>query len=425
MSNSPVTNIEKEILPDGWITTALGQTIHLSREKIKPENIRNEKYVGLKHIESNTGIVEYGESSNVRSTKSVFKKGDILYGRLRPYLNKVCIPSFDGICSTDILVLTTYDFLTPKFLCLYLQTTNFVQFATSQSQGVNLPRVKFSTIKDYPLPLPPLNEQKRIVSKIESIFAHIATLEVSLKSIMSQMGRYKQTVLKLAFDGKLVLQSPDTSWRCVKIAEVCELIGGGTPSRKQPKYFGGNIVWLTPTEISKTKIVLMTNSREKITKRGLEQSSAKIIPKDAVLLTSRASIGYVAIAGTHLTTNQGFMSFVCNNSIHNYFLAYWLVLNRHLLEQNASGTTFKEISKSKMREFSILLPSIPEQKRIVSKIEPIFAHIDITNERITRLQATLAILRQSVLKYAFEGNLVSQDPNDEPAYKLLEQTRGT
>jgi len=215
-------------------------------------------------------------------------------------------------------------------------------------------------------------------------------------------------------------------WVETKIGHVSELIGGGTPSRKNHEYFDGNIIWLTPTEIPKDQIVKINDSRERITKLGLEKSSAKTIPEDSVLLTSRASIGYVAIAGTSVTTNQGFASFVCNKAMYNYFLAYWLVGNRGMLESQATGTTFKEISKSKLRELLIPLPPFAEQRRIVSKIESILARIDACRQKLLDLQgraqsgqASLAALRGSVLKQAFEGRLVPQDPDDEPAEVLL------
>lgn len=214
-------------------------------------------------------------------------------------------------------------------------------------------------------------------------------------------------------------------WSVVKIKHISELIGGGTPSRKNLEYFSGNIIWLTPTEIPKYNITEISNSREKITESGLRKSSAKLIPQGAVLLTSRASIGYVAIAGTIVTTNQGFASFVCNNLVFNYYLAYWLWGNRDILEENATGTTFKEIPKSKLKELRILLPPFNEQKHIVSKIESIFAQIDACKQRLEALQgkgpASLASLKSSVLKQAFEGKLVSQYPNDEPAEVMLQK----
>ncbi|MDD5615853.1 MAG: restriction endonuclease subunit S [Candidatus Methanoperedens sp.] len=185
-----------------------------------------------------------------------------------------------------------------------------------------------------------------------------------------------------------------------------EFIGGGTPSRQIPEYFGGNIIWLTPTEVPKNKIVILKDSKEKITESGLKHSSARIIPKDAVLLTSRASIGYVAIAGCDVTTNQGFASFVCSDTIYNFFLAYWLWANKRLLESNATGTTFKEISKSKLREFYLPLPPLPEQRAIVSKIEQLFSDLDNGINNFKKAQAQLKLYRQSVLKAACEGKLV-------------------
>ena len=215
-------------------------------------------------------------------------------------------------------------------------------------------------------------------------------------------------------------------WINCKIDDICKLIGGGTPSRRNLEYFNGDIVWLTPTQISKNGIEIIGNSKEKITELGLKKSSAKLIPKSSVLLTSRATIGYVAIAGTEVTTNQGFASFVCSGTIYNYYLAYWLFSTKDLLELKATGTTFKEISKSKLRELEIPLPPIPEQRRIVAKIESIFAQIDATKERLEALASqtksaygTLSVLKSSILKQAFEGNLVPQDPNDESAKILL------
>ena len=212
-------------------------------------------------------------------------------------------------------------------------------------------------------------------------------------------------------------------WILVKIDYICKLIGGGTPSRKNLNYFNGDIVWLTPTEISKNSIQKIYNSKEKITKLGLEKSSARVIPINSVLLTTRASIGYVAIAGTNASTNQGFASFSCNGVMFNYYLAYWLWSKKNFLESEATGTTFKEISKSKLREIQIPLPPLAEQKRIVSKIELIFAQIDGTRTRLEVASKMLNKLRSSVLRQAFEGKLVPQDPSDEPVEAILKRIR--
>jgi len=144
-----------------------------------------------------------------------------------------------------------------------------------------------------------------------------------------------------------------------------------------------------------------------------------LLPPGAVLLTSRASIGYVAVAGKELTTNQGFASFICEDGVYNYYLAYWLKANKELLEENATGTTFKEISKSKLREFTIPLAPLPDQHRIVAEIEKQFTRLDAAVAALRRAKANLARYKAAVLKAAVEGRLVAQDPTDEPAGALL------
>jgi type I restriction enzyme S subunit len=208
-------------------------------------------------------------------------------------------------------------------------------------------------------------------------------------------------------------------WTWTTLESVATLVGGGTPSRKIQEYFGGDIVWLTPTEIPKTGVSVISQSREGITELGLRKSSAKLVPKGTVLLTSRASIGYVAIAGTEVTTNQGFASFICNDGINSYYLAYWLKSIASDLEDRATGTTFKEISKSKLREVEFPLAPLPEQARIVAEIETQFTRLDTAVAALKRVQAGLARYKASVLKAAVEGRLVPQDPDDEPAGELL------
>lgn len=195
-------------------------------------------------------------------------------------------------------------------------------------------------------------------------------------------------------------------WTWTTLGQIAvDLIGGGTPSREVPEYFGGNIPWFTPTEVPKDRVCVLYSSRENITDLGFKKSSARIIPAGSVMLTSRASIGYVGIAGTDVTTNQGFASIVCPEGLFNSYLAYWLWSIRDELESKATGTTFKEISKAKLREFCFPLPPLAEQRRIVAKIEELFSKLDAGVEALKKVKAGLKRYRQSVLKHAFEGRL--------------------
>ena len=161
-------------LPKGWIQTTFGSVIKRSNEKFEPQNSDDTAFLGLEHIESGSGnILGRGHSAQTKSIKTVFRAGDTLYGKLRPYLNKVCVPNFDGVCSTDILVFPSSPNFVNKYLAYFLSTNEFVRFANKNSMGIQHPRVKFSTISEYVLAIPPLAEQKRIVAKIESIFDRI------------------------------------------------------------------------------------------------------------------------------------------------------------------------------------------------------------------------------------------------------------
>lgn len=194
-------------------------------------------------------------------------------------------------------------------------------------------------------------------------------------------------------------------WAWAKIGDIADVIGGSTPSRSEQRYFGGDIIWLTPTEIPKETVSFIFDSKEKLTEEGLEESGVRWIPANSVLLTSRASIGYVAIAGTRLTTNQGFASFVLPEGVHPLYFGWWLKSQKSTLETLAGGTTFKEISKTALKE--ILLPLAPsfEQTRIVAAIEQQFTRLDSAVTSLKSAQAKTKQFRASLLKSATEGEL--------------------
>ncbi len=151
--------------------------------------------------------------------------------------------------------------------------------------------------------------------------------------------------------------------------EVCEIVGGGTPSRTESRYFGGSIPWATPTDVTALSDHDLMETREKITEDGLRESSAKLLPEGAVLLTSRATIGYTAIARRPMATNQGFANFICGPRVLPEYLAHWLPTRKQEMLRHAGGTTFKEISKGALKRFLIPLPPIEEQRRIAAMLD--------------------------------------------------------
>ncbi len=436
-------NFEEENLPKGWIKVILDKIIEPSKEKFEPQNSENRIFLGLEHIKANSGkILGKGNSINTKSTKTVFNKGDILYGKLRPYLNKVCVPIFDGVCSTDILVFSKNRYRSSKYIAYFLLQSKFVKFANLNSTGVQHPRIKFDVMSQFQISLPPLNEQKRIVQKIESIFSQIdagkENLEVLASHVKSSSGSLnvlKASVLKQAFEGRLVPQDHNDEsaeillkkihgdskiefkgenllkgWVITNINKVCITKSGGTPSRKNSEYFGGTIPWIKSGELNDS---IITSCEESITKLGLEQSNASLYPKNTILMAMYgATIGKLAILGFSASTNQAICALSHNEKILiDMYLFLFLKSIRNDLIGIGFGGAQKNISQEKIKNILIPIPPLPEQRRIVSKIESIFDKIDaiengviLTVQIIFRIKFTiLFILFIMILHHEF-GN---------------------
>ncbi len=147
-----------------------------------------------------------------------------------------------------------------------------------------------------------------------------------------------------------------SDWKECTLAELGEIVGGATPSTKDEQNYGGDIAWITPKDLSTLKGRFISRGERNITEKGLRSCSAQIMPKNAVLFSSRAPIGYVAIAANPVCTNQGFKSIVSNSDNDPMFLYYLLKYNKNAIEAMGSGTTFKEVSGSTMRGIRVYVP---------------------------------------------------------------------
>ena len=185
---------------------------------------------------------------------------------------------------------------------------------------------------------------------------------------------------------KLRFPEFEGEWEEKELGEVGEFIGGGTPNTSIPEYWDGEISWYTPTEI-KEDTYLLKKSRRKITELGLRSSSAKLLPKGSVLITTRATIGDVAIVNEPCATNQGFQSLVVKENQINRFWFYWIIKNRKLLIKKASGSTFKEIAKNEIIKIRTIVPQKKEQQKIADCLSSLDELIEARREKIASLKA--------------------------------------
>ena len=229
------------------------------------------------------------------------------------------------------------------------------------SQGAaqdNLSWKKLSTIE---FPCPPIEVQHRIATILSRYDSLIENYQKQIKLLEEAAQRlYKEWFIDLHFPGhentKIVDGVPE-GWEKKKISDVCETVGGGTPSTKVPAYYkGGRIKWVTPTDITRNNCICLLDTDKKITEEGLRNSSTKMVPAGTILMTSRASVGYFGIADFEVCTNQGFISCIPIPNMQMYLL-FNLMSRVDEIRQKAGGSTYLEISKSVFRNFDIVCPS--------------------------------------------------------------------
>ena len=287
-----------------------------------------------------------------------------------------CVLHDDIILSGDLNILSHEE--NGSWLAYYLSSAKKLEIA-QLAQGNSVVHLYSSQLKDLKINKPSKEEQTKIASFLSNVDEKISQLTQKLE-LLSQ---YKQGMMQKLFSQQIRFRADDGSefgeWESKTLGDVADIVGGGTPSTNNEEYWNGNVAWLTPSEINKKFI---GRSKRTISEFGVQKSSAKKLPIGTVLFTSRATIGEVAISTAQVTTNQGFQSFIVNSKILNEFLYYWIVKNKQQFIERASGSTFLEISKSKIQPMKILLPCIEEQTKIANFLSAIDQKIEVVAQQI-------------------------------------------
>lgn len=280
----------------------------------------------------------------------------------------------------------------------------------SLSNGSVFRNLKTDIVKNFNIKLPPLEEQKSI-AKILSDLDEKIEVNNKINKNLEEMAQaiFKQWFVDFEFpneEGKPYKSSGGEmveselgiipkGWNCGLIENIATVIGGATPSKKNESYFiNGNIPWVTPKDLSDNKNIYISKGTTNITKEAYKSTSVKFMPRNTVLFSSRAPIGYIAIAKNELTTNQGFKSLVPNNDIGmtaNYIYCFLKSIKKSI-ENRASGSTFKEISGSELKKIEVIIPAKGILQKYYKFTENIFweiENIESENERLEKLRDTL------------------------------------
>jgi len=261
----------------------------------------------------------------------------------------------------------------------YQYPLNRNKYYLAFDSGVGQTNLRKDEVLECPIYKLSLREQTKIASFLSAVDEKISQL-TQKHELLSQ---YKQGMMQKLFSQQIRFKADDGSefgeWENTVLGDIADIVGGGTPSTNNEEYWSGDVVWLTPSEINQKFI---GESKRTISELGVQKSSAKKLPIGTILFTSRATIGEVAIAIAEVTTNQGFQSFISNEKTFNEFLYYWIVNNKKSFIERASGSTFLEISKSKIQPMEISLPCLEEQTKIANFLSAIDQKIEVVAQQI-------------------------------------------
>jgi type I restriction enzyme S subunit len=299
----------------------------------------------------------------------------------------------------------------PKYVYYNFRTNIFKAYIDSIAFGTSTqPNMQINSLLSFDFFVPPLQEQKAIASilsalddKIEMNLQMNKTLEEMAMALYKhwfvdfgpfQNGNFVESELGMIPEG----------WEVNKIGDVIETLGGGTPSTSENKYWeNGDILWYSPTDLTREKSLFSFETAKKITPLGLQKSSAKMLPPYSLLMSSRATIGLLTINTQPACTNQGFITMLPNNKLSIYQLYFWVKQNQDLIISKSNGSTFKEISKSSFRDLDVIIGK--EIDSYLKETKDIFNHIENNIEE----NQTLTTLRESLLPKLISGEVSVKD----------------
>ena len=422
-----------EDLPKGWVWTTLEEISDIILGQSPPSSTYNTNGVGLPFYQ---GKLEFGKLYPTprkwcTAPKKIAQKGDVFIS-IRAPVGPTNLCSEKSAVGRGLAAIRSLGGIQPLFI-LYLMR-RFENEISSKGTGTTFDAITGNQLKTFEIPVPPLEEQRRIVAKIEMLFTQLDAAVDILKKAQGQLQRYRRSILKTAFEGKLTRdwraahsdklepmsisktitssdlpELPDC-WMWTTLEEISEIILGQSPpsstyntDRKGLPFYQGKLEFgkLYPTP------------------RKWCTAPKKIAKKGDVFISIRAPVGPTNLCPEKSAVGRGLAAIRSLHGIQPFFIFYLMRRFENEIASRGTGTTFNAITGNQLKTFEIPLPSLAEQKQIVSELERGFSIADEVEAKIASELARTEGLRQSILKQAFSGKLVPQDLNDEPAEMLL------
>lgn len=417
-------------VPENWCWVQVGAINEYVSKSVNPADDPQREYELYSVPIFETGTPEIVKGRDIGSTKQVVTKGDVLLCKINPRINRAWQvygkTDLTSIASSEWIVVRARCFL-PSFLVLVFTAAEFRKQLLSHVSGVggSLMRAQPKYVKGYAIPLPPLAEQRRIVERVEGLFAKLDEVSRVLSEMIGSSEERRSSMLRSAFNGDLTARWRAErgigldSWERTTIGKCCCVGSGGTPSRKNPANYVGVIPWVKTGEINWNCIVA---TEEHISQDALETSSAKLYQPGAVLVAMYGmgqTRGKAALLEIPAATNQAVCVLEPDARLDRRYLYYFFMRNYWDIREQSIGGNQLNLSGTIIKQYEICLPSIEEQRAIADFLESALGKEALATAAAVECLENIQAIMQRILSDAMRGRLDTNGLNDSSAKEQL------
>lgn len=395
--------------------TAFGRVVTLINTKASGEDFR----IGLEAVESGTGRLIPNPTTDYEGDGTAFRKGDLLFGKLRPYLAKAWLADRDGAAVGDFHVYRPVSGASPEYLRWVLLGRSFLDPVESSVFGAKMPRANWDFIRGVEVHLPTPAEQRAIAAYLDRETARIDTLIAEQQRLVELLVERRSALrVNAAVHGKVPTDEAESPlpwarrlpshWRVVPLTSVAKLESGHTPSRARDDWWeDAYIPWVSLHDVGAMRNTkYLDTTAQQISDAGVANSSARLLPARTVVLSRDATVGRTAIMGIPMATSQHFAAWICGPLLDPEYL--WVLFSDAMqpyFDSFQNGSTIRTIGMGDLKGFRIPLPPLDEQRQIAAYLDAETAKIDVLIAESARLIELARERRTALITAAVTGQI--------------------
>lgn len=406
-------SIDEKPLPKGWRLVSLGDICSPSKEIVEPssERAKSLPYLSLEHVESGTGKILSKATEIIsdegKSTTFYFNENHVLYGKLRPYLNKVSLPDFEGRCTTEIIPLLPNENSIREYIALILRQEKLVDAVMKETTGSRMPRADMKVLFDFKIPLPPtIEEQRRIATILDDQMKAVEEARLAVEAQLKAANLLSNAFLRVVFESEEA-----RNWEKRKLGEIALKIGSGvTPLGGQSAYKQNGIPLIRSQNVHLNRFSYKGLAHISDAQDSAMESS-RVFEKDVLLNITGASIGRVCVVPSEVcpaNVNQHVSIIRVNGKLNPHYLAFYLSNPdfQDFIFNNQTGATRQALTKALIESFNIPFPAtIEEQTKLVEKLEEQMKEVEALKKSLTEKLEAVKKLPAALLRKVFAGEI--------------------